>query len=51
MGVKPGECELAVDPQILAALRVTAEPLRLTLRPTAAGVAASGLELRPKPTP
>ena len=51
LGVKPGIYDLTVDPRALAALHAVAQPLRVTLAPTAAGVGASGLDvlLTPKP--
>jgi len=51
LGVKPGDYDLAVDPQVLDALGAAAEPQRFKLVPTADGVGRSGMEilLRPKP--
>jgi hypothetical protein len=51
LGVKPGDYDLAVDPQVLDALGAAAEPQRFKLVPTADGVGRSGVEilLRPKP--
>jgi hypothetical protein len=50
LGVKPGDYDLSVAPQVLAALGVRAEPLRLTLAPTVRGVGRSGIEIRLTPT-
>jgi hypothetical protein len=50
LGVKPGDYELTVAPQVSAALGVRAEPLRFTLAPTAQGVGRSGIEIRLTPT-
>ena len=51
LGVKPGEYDLAVDPQTLDALGAAAEAQHFTLVPTADGVGRSGIEvlLRPRP--
>src|SRR5467141_1474366 len=49
MGVKPGDYELTVEEQVLDALAVDAEPVRLSLAPTANGIGRSDLELRLKP--
>lgn len=51
LGVKPGDYELAVDPQVLDALGAAADPQRFSLVPTAEGVGRSGMEIliRPKP--
>ena len=51
LGVKPGDYDLTVDPRVLNALRVRAQPLRLTLAPTANGVGRSGIEIRLTSTP
>ena len=48
MGVKPGDYELTVDPRVLDALVVDAEPLRFSLAPTANGIGRSDLEVRLK---
>ena len=50
MGVTAGEYELRVDPSSLDALGMTADPLTITLTPTAAGIGRDGLVLvlRPK---
>jgi len=50
LGVKPGDYDLSVAPQVLAALGVRAEPLRLTLAPTVRGVGRSGIVIRLTPT-
>ena len=50
LGVKPGDYELTVAPQVSAVLGVRAEPLRFTLAPTAQGVSRSGIEIRLTPT-
>lgn len=49
MGVRPGDYELTVQPQVLDALAVDAQPLRFSLAPTAAGVGRSDLEVRLTP--
>jgi len=51
LGVKPGLYDLTVDPQVLAVLNATAQPLRVTVAPTPTGVGASDLDvlLTPKP--
>jgi hypothetical protein len=49
LGVTAGEYELRVDPRALEALGMTAEPLPLTLAPSAAGVGRSGIALVLKP--
>ncbi|HET8712264.1 MAG TPA: carboxypeptidase-like regulatory domain-containing protein [Gemmatimonadales bacterium] len=49
MGVTPGDYELAVEPQVLEALAVDAQPLRFTLAPTPAGIGRSDLEIRLTP--
>ena len=49
MGVKPGDYELLVAPQVLDALASDAEPLRFSLTPTPNGIGRSDLELRLKP--
>lgn len=49
MGVKPGDYELAVEPQVLEALAVDAQPLRFTLGPTPTGIGRSDLEIRLTP--
>jgi hypothetical protein len=46
LGVKPGDYELGVAPDVLDALGADVEPLRFTLAPTAQGVGRSGIELR-----
>jgi hypothetical protein len=46
MGVKPGEYELTVEPQVLDALAVDAEPLRFSLAPTPGGIGRSDLVVR-----
>jgi hypothetical protein len=43
LGVIAGEYELRVDPRSLDALGMTADPLPLTLAPTADGVGRSGI--------
>jgi hypothetical protein len=48
MGVKPGDYELTVEPQVLDALAVDAEPLRFSLAPTRNGLGRSDLVLRLK---
>jgi hypothetical protein len=48
MGVKPGDYELTVEPQVLDALAVDAEPLRFSLAPTSNGLGRSDLVLRLK---
>jgi hypothetical protein len=49
MGVKPGDYELTVEPQVLDALLVDAEPLRFSLKPDGGGIGRSDLEVRLKP--
>jgi hypothetical protein len=49
MGVQPGDYELSVEPQVLEALAVDAQPLRFTLGPTPAGIGRSDLEIRLTP--
>ena len=49
MGVRPGEYELTVQPQVLDALAADAQPLRFSLTPTAAGIGRSDLEVRLTP--
>jgi len=49
MGVRPGDDELTVAPQVLDALAADAEPLRFRLTPTSNGLGRSDLELRLKP--
>ncbi len=49
LGVKPGDYELAVDPRVLDALAVDAEPVSFSLTPTPQGVGRSDLEVRLKP--
>lgn len=49
LGVKPGDYELAVDPRVLDALAVDAEPVPFSLTPTPQGVGRSDLEIRLKP--
>ncbi|HEV8265571.1 MAG TPA: hypothetical protein VGQ06_11510 [Gemmatimonadales bacterium] len=49
MSVKPGSYDLTVDPRVLDALGVDADPLPFTLAPTPNGVGRSDLELRLKP--
>ena len=51
LGVTAGEYELKVDQRSLDALGMTAEPLPLTLAPTAEGVGRSGIVLVLKPKP
>ncbi len=51
LGVKPGDYELAVDPQVLDALGAAAEPQRFKLVPTADGVGRSGMQILLKPKP
>ncbi|OLC02456.1 MAG: hypothetical protein AUH46_06675 [Gemmatimonadetes bacterium 13_1_40CM_70_15] len=50
LGVKPGDYQLTVAPQVLEALGVRAVPLRFTLAPGAQGVGRSGIEIRLTPT-
>lgn len=45
MGVRPGEWELTVDPKCLELIQATAQPLRLTMEPSAEGTTMSGLEV------
>ena len=49
LGVKPGDYELSVDPRVLAALAVNAEPLRFSLAPTPQGVGRSDLDVQLTP--
>jgi len=49
MGVRPGDYELTVAPQVLDALAADAEPLRFSLTPTPNGIGRSDLEVRLKP--
>jgi hypothetical protein len=49
MGVKPGDYELSVQPQVLDALAVDAEPLRFTLASTPTGIGRSDLVIRLTP--
>ncbi len=51
LGVKPGDYELTVDPRVLDALGVNAEPLPFSLTPTPQGLGRSDLDVRLKPRP
>jgi hypothetical protein len=49
MGVKPGDYELVVQPQVLDALASDAEPLQFNLGPTPNGIGRSDLVVQLKP--
>lgn len=49
MGVKPGDYDLTVEPQVLDALASDAESLRFTLGPTPSGIGRSDLVIQLKP--
>ncbi len=51
IGVKPGDYELSVSPQVLARLNLISPPLRLTMPAMVDGASLTGLDLQLTPIP
>ena len=46
LSMRPGEWVMRVDPEMLAGLRATSDPLRLVIPNLVEGASISGLEVR-----
>jgi len=53
IGIKPGDYELTVSPQVLTRLSMAAQPIRLNMPAVTDGASVTGLDIQltPIPTP